>query len=82
MDFMDLELNRDDGKEKESDRNQEGFTISYPPAPLSFLLLDSDKDIWMDSNQVYNMVIIGRNTPKRTQGSRIVSNTHESFMIF
>ena len=37
MDLMDLELKSDDGKEKVSDRNQEGFLIySLLPYPLYY----------------------------------------------
>ena len=45
-------------REKGSDINQKGFPITNFPY-LSFRLLESDKDIWMDLNQVYNMIRIG-----------------------
>ena len=42
-------------RKKGNDRNQEGFPIS-DLSFLSFIVLDSDKNIWMDLNQVYNMI--------------------------
>ena len=67
--------------EKGSDINQEGFPISsfYPPI---LILLESKKDVLMDFNQVYKMIRIRGNNPKRTQGSQIVPNMHASFSIF
>ena len=38
----------------------------FPISPsLSFRLLESDKDIWMDSNQLYNIIQIRWNNPKK-----------------
>ena len=64
-----------------SDRNQEGLTIYRVPLPI-LRLLDSNKDMWMDSNQGNNLIRIGQNNPKRNQGSQIVRNTHAVFTIF
>ena len=44
------------------DRNQEGFPLSSFPLPI-LIFFDWNKDIWMDSNQVYNLIIIGWNNP-------------------
>ena len=66
---------------KVSDINKEVFPIYNFPS-LSFILLDPYKDIWMDYEQVYNMIQIGWNNLKRTQGGQIVSKTHTSFPIF
>ena len=60
-------------EKKESVRNQEGCPIYIPPLPNT-RILDSNKDIWMDLNQVYNFIWIGFDNPKRTQGSQIVPN--------
>ena len=62
------------------DINQEGFPISVFLLPI-LRLLDSNKDIWMDSNQVYNLIQVGWNNLKRTQGSKLVTNTH-AFIFF
>ena len=60
---------------KGSGRNQEVFPI-FNFTSLYFRLLDSDKDTWMDLNKVYNMVWMGQNNLKSTQGIQIVSNMH------
>ena len=63
------------------DRYQEGFPISGLSLPI-LRLLDSNKDIWMDLNKVYNLIRFGWNNPKRTQGSQIVTNLHALFTTF
>ena len=68
-------------RKKGGDRNQEFPPIYSFPLPI-LILLDSNKDVWMDLDQVYNFIQIVQNKPKRTQGSQIVPNTHTSFPIF
>ena len=51
--------------------NQEGFPIFRFSLPIH-ILLDLNKDIWMDLNQVYNQIWIGWNDPKRNHVSQIV----------
>ena len=45
-------------RKKGSDRNQEGFPISSFYLHI-LILMDLNKDIYMDSNQVYNLILIG-----------------------
>ena len=45
----------------------EGFPISSFHLP-TIRLLDSNKDTWMDSNQVYTFIWIGKNNPKKDSG--------------
>ena len=68
-------------EKKGSDRNPEVFPISIFSS-LSFRLLDLNKDIWIDLNQVYSLIKIGWNNSKINQGSQTVTNTHALFPIF
>ena len=60
---------------------REFFPFTISPI-LSFRLLDSEKDMLMDSNEVYTLIKIRWNNPKRSQGSQIVLNMHTVILIF
>ena len=63
-DLLDLELKRDVGQEK-GEPQKPGIFTNLIFTSLSFILLDSDKDVCMDSNQVYNVIRIDRKNPTR-----------------
>ena len=63
------------------DRNQEGLPFLVFLS-LSSRLFDSNKYMWIDSNQVCNSIQVGWNNPKRIEVSQITLSTYALFTIF
>ena len=66
---------------KGSDINQDFFPVSVFLS-LSLQLYDSNKNMWIDSNQVCELSLIRRRNWKIITGSQIMLLTHSMALIF